>query len=71
LRVKVIGTRPVRLVEIVRNNSFVHTRHPMAREVSFEFIDPEPAAGESYYYIRVTQADDQMAWSSPIWLGAK
>jgi hypothetical protein len=40
-------------------------------QVSFEFIDPEPGAGESYYYLRVTQVDDQLAWSSPIWLGAK
>jgi hypothetical protein len=71
LRVKIIGTRPVRLIEIVKNNSFVHTRHPMTREVSFEFIDAEPGAGESFYYVRVTQVDDQMAWSSPIWVGAK
>ena len=28
----------------------------------------EPAPGESYYYVRVIQVDDQMAWSSPIWV---
>jgi hypothetical protein len=71
LRVRVIGTRPVRQIEIIRNKSFIHTRYPMERDVAFEFMDSDPAPGESYYYIRVTQVDDQMAWSSPIWVGAK
>jgi hypothetical protein len=31
-------------------------------------VDNQPPAGESYYYVRVIQVDDQMAWSSPIWI---
>ena len=30
--------------------------------------DPKPAAGTHYYYVRVTQQDGQMAWSSPMWV---
>jgi hypothetical protein len=32
--------------------------------------EPSPAGGEKedFYYIRVTQANGQMAWSSPIWV---
>jgi len=36
--------------------------------VSFTFVDNQPSPGESYYYVRAIQVDDQMAWSSPIWI---
>lgn len=68
LRIKVMGTRPVRQIDIIRNNKYVHTRNPLERDVSFEFEDPETLQGETYYYVRVIQIDDQMAWSSPIWV---
>jgi hypothetical protein len=29
----------------------------------------EPESGDAnYYYVRVLQADGEMAWSSPIWV---
>jgi hypothetical protein len=68
LVVKVLGTMPVRQIDIIRNNQFVHNLNPMQREVSFTYVDNQPPAGESYYYVRVIQVDDQMAWSSPIWI---
>jgi len=68
LSVKVIGTAPIRQIDIVRNNKFIHNRQPLEKEVSFTFIDNQPSPGESYYYVRVIQVDDQMAWSSPIWI---
>jgi len=68
LSVKVIGTMPIRQIDIIKNNTFVHTRQPLENEVSFTFVDNQPSPGESYYYVRVIQVDDQMAWSSPIWI---
>ncbi len=68
LSVKVIGTTPIRQIDIVKNNKFVHTREPLEKDVSFTFVDNQPSPGESYYYVRVIQVDDQMAWSSPIWI---
>ena len=51
-------------------------------DVAFAFTDPDPAEidGEGaeatrqgrqgdYYYLRVAQANDALAWSSPIWVG--
>jgi len=34
----------------------------------FSYVDNEVKEKESYYYIRVTQLNGQMAWSSPIWV---
>jgi len=68
LRVKVIGTAPIRQIEIIRSQQFIHARQPLKTEESFTFSDHQPLPGESYYYVRVIQVDDQMAWSSPIWI---
>ena len=37
-------------------------------DVSFEWEDNGEKQGD-YYYVRVKQADDSYAWSSPIWVG--
>jgi len=36
--------------------------------VKFSYTDENPREGENYYYVRVTQLNGQMAWSSPIWM---
>jgi len=68
LAVRVVGTAPIRQLDLIKNNRFIHTRHNLGREAAFTFVDADAGPGESYYYVRVQQADDQMAWSSPIWV---
>jgi hypothetical protein len=38
--------------------------------VDFEFEDQGSTSKEDYYYIRTLQTNDQLAWSSPIWVQA-
>jgi hypothetical protein len=69
LVVNIKGTKPIRQIDIIRDNRFVHTSNPMKQEVNFRFKDTQPiGAKECYYYVRVIQVDDQMAWSSPVWV---
>ncbi|MBI3680929.1 MAG: hypothetical protein HY235_11095 [Acidobacteria bacterium] len=68
LHVKAIGTQPVRQIDIIRGDKFMMTSNPMKREAELTFRDAQPLKGESYYYVRLIQADEQMAWSSPIWI---
>ena len=35
----------------------------------FEFTDTDHPLPGDHYYVRVTQLDDGVAWSSPIWVG--
>ena len=37
------------------------------RRVSFTVTDEPDRAGETSWYVRVTQADGEQAWSSPVW----
>lgn len=68
LRVKVLGTASIAQIDVIRGQDFVYTLQQQPDEVEFTFIDQEPVSGETHYYVRVQQADGQMAWSSPIWV---
>jgi hypothetical protein len=73
LDVAVIGTGPLVTVEILRDSEVVHTWKPAqkATEAKFSWTDPAPVRGgkdATYYYVRVTQSDEQMAWGSPMWI---
>jgi hypothetical protein len=64
----VIGTSVITQVDIIKDNAFVYTARPDLREVSFSFKDTSITPGEHYYYVRVIQDDNNMAWASPIWI---
>ena len=80
LRVAVHGTGLITKVEIIRNNHAVHVHEGTGLDAEFRWIDEDafdaialPAAAFCktafcFYYLRVTQADGDMAWHSPIWI---
>ena len=35
---------------------------------AFEVADTDPGDRDNWYYVRVIQANNQLAWSSPIWV---
>ena len=71
LWIKILGTSDIRQIDIIKNNTFIHTRHSLDRNTEFTFVDSNPTPGESYYYVRVQQVDEEIAWSSPIWVTIK
>jgi hypothetical protein len=76
----VAGTSDIVKVEIIRGGKVIHTYEPQTG-YSFEFAFDDMAPLDKvvlpskdkrppfvFYYIRVTQEDGHMAWSSPIWI---
>ena len=64
----IIGTAPIKEVDVVRSNQYIHKLNPNKQDVSFEYLDAAAPSGESYYYVRAEQSDGQLVWSSPIWI---
>ena len=75
----VAGTSALKKVEIVRNGEVIKTFSSKTNFLDFEYDDLEDLSKASikapdtgtlfaFYYVRVTQADGHMAWSSPIWV---
>lgn len=68
------GTAPIRQIEIFSDGKMIHGEgsigHPIdKKELKWSWTPPLPAPGKtSYYYVRVIQGDDEIAWSSPFWV---
>jgi hypothetical protein len=68
LLVKVQGTAPIKEIQVIKNNTYIHKVTPGGKDASFEYVDRAIGGGENYYYVRVEQTDGNLAWSSPIWV---
>jgi hypothetical protein len=68
------GTAPIRQVDIFSDHKLIHSeggvKNPINKnEVRLTWTPPLPGSGKtSYYYVRVIQGDDEIAWSSPFWV---
>jgi len=67
LRVEVAGTAPLSKVELIGDERILLTRAPNTVADKFSYRDAA-APASAYYYVRVTQANRQIAWSSPVWV---
>ncbi|NOZ23781.1 MAG: hypothetical protein GXP25_22110 [Planctomycetes bacterium] len=66
--VKVLAAGKIKQVEVAKDNKFVHTVTPEGNTAEFVFEDTQPRQKQSFYYVRVLQDDDEIAWSSPVWV---
>lgn len=68
ISVEVIAPETINKVEVLRNNQAIYSAACDSRNVRLNYVDSSVPKGTSFYYTRVTQADGEMAWSSPIWV---
>lgn len=68
LEIKVIGTGKLAKVDVIKDSQVVQTYDPGKTEFQGKWTDPKPTAGIHYYYVRVQQADSELAWGSPMWI---
>jgi hypothetical protein len=68
LQMTVIGTKPIRQIDILKDSEVVETIKPDKQEYRGNWTDPKPTPGTHYYYVRVQQVDDELAWASPLWI---
>jgi len=66
--VKVIAAGEIKQVEVIKDNRFVYLAKPEGTTAEFLFEDAEPRQERSFYYVRVIQEDEEIAWSSPVWV---
>ncbi|HUU00376.1 MAG TPA: carbohydrate binding domain-containing protein [Myxococcota bacterium] len=62
---------PIRAVEICRNNVFIFKAEVKGKRCRLTYLDDDPPDGAASYYVRLTQRDGEMAWSSPVFLGRR
>ena len=69
------GPVPIRSVEIIGRSQVLHAvgseREPLgttSHRLSWKDPDFDSQSAEQWYYVRVILQNDEMAWSSPIWV---
>lgn len=69
LEIAIFAPAPITAVAVVRDNRFVYTTAPKANQATFTFHDVDWQPGQSsYYYVRALIGDEDVAWSSPLWV---
>ncbi|MGQ9629431.1 MAG: CehA/McbA family metallohydrolase [bacterium] len=65
----VAGTNLLKSVEVIRDGETLLELPCDSMTCALQYTD-SVSGGISYYYLRVTQVDGEMAWSSPIWVNS-
>ena len=65
---RVLGTGPIASLEVVCNESVVYTQPGNGRVAEIVKTLTLPEDQPAYLYLRATQSDGHVAWSSPIWV---
>jgi hypothetical protein len=68
IHISVAGTANISRIEIIRNQDRIFNKTIDAKTAELDFTDQEPYSGHNYYYVRVSQSDGEIAWSSPVFL---
>jgi hypothetical protein len=68
LHITAVGAKPLAAVHVLRDSQVVETFKPDKPEFQGTWTDPKPMPGTHFYYVRVEQADEELAWSSPMWI---
>jgi tetratricopeptide (TPR) repeat protein len=66
----IIGAAPLQLIELIRNNLVLTSWAGQGYAQEIRYRDDSPRPAQTFYYLRVTQTDGEMAWSSPIWVAS-
>ncbi len=65
---RVLGTAEIERLEVVCNGDIVLEQPGIGRVAEIDESLALQGGQTSYYYLRVTQTDGHVAWSSPIWV---
>jgi len=67
IEAQVTGTAPLERLELVKNGDVVYQQPCSGMREVLDVAEAD-AEGAAFYYLRVFQADGEMAWSSPVWV---
>jgi hypothetical protein len=74
LSLRVEAVHPITSVDILRNSRVVYSFKPSGDSLleMAEWIDPDyqTESGVLYYYARVMQRNNHIAWASPVWISS-
>jgi len=73
ITVEAHGEAPIKEVDVIRENPYDPLKAwkwdaPVYDPGTLQWTDDAPLTASTWYYVRVIQSDNHLAWSSPIWV---
>jgi hypothetical protein len=69
ISIKAMGTATITKLHVIRDGTYALSTQPRSESASLTYTDDAARPGEThYYYVRVEQADGNLAWASPMWI---
>lgn len=68
LDIEVLGTAPIVQIDLIRDFKFAYTAKPNQPSFKAQWLDNDFTPGTHLYYVRAIQADESIAWGSPVWI---
>jgi len=66
IHIEAAGEQPLKAVDVIRDGALFRRYRPDAPTFVTDLETEEPGA---FWYVRATQIDNHIAWSSPVWTG--
>jgi len=71
IKVEIEGTDNIKYAAVIKNNEEFYREIGSGTGMKMEFSDNSQIGKTDFYYVRVVQEDEHLAWSSPIWVSVK
>ena len=68
ITIKARGTRPIVQVDVIKDGRVIYSNAPKQQDVKLQFAERDSPKGRHYYYVRLQQEDQMLAWSSPFFV---
>ncbi|MBM4050103.1 MAG: hypothetical protein FJ279_33830 [Planctomycetes bacterium] len=62
------GVSRIGRVDVIRNGEVVHSAPGQGADLLLSWSDGSAPRGPHWYMLRIVQQDDEIAWTSPLWL---
>ncbi|MCM8759709.1 MAG: DUF3604 domain-containing protein, partial [Candidatus Omnitrophica bacterium] len=62
------GCDIIKKIEVVRNGKIVHKEFPNKLDTNFYWQDKKIEKGRYWYYLKITQKNKEVAYTSPVWI---
>ena len=67
-QIKAVGTSNIAQLDVIKDAKFVYQQQPNTPQVDLSYTDSDIEPGTHYYYVRLIQDDEEIAWGSPTWV---
>lgn len=68
IKADIHGCDMVKKIEVVRNGQVIHRESPEKIDIDFCWQDRKIEKGRYWYYLKITQKNGEVAYTSPVWI---